>query len=530
MLRKSNDINVTDSRLIKLLDVMKVLTSTLKPDEVLQRIVVAATDVMPCESCILWIFDDRKQKLVSETIHGFSWGEVGEHMFDPGEGTIGTAFLSKEPVITNNLKEYTKFVRKGDVVDRIVSMLDVPLIFKGQAIGVLDATNKIPDNDFNEQDAQLLLILAAQAAVALENAQIHAQVQRKAYELNTLHSITQSIGTNLNANDVLKIIVDQTSKLLNSHDCSIFLYDEKKKDLVLAIAKGLRKPYIGTMRVSLTDGLIAYVAKTKRTKLVSGSDLDKYCDYPPGDYVSFKTVVASAMSLPDKLIGVVEIRDPQKRNLSNETLLLFKTITMQMAVFLEKANLFQTVQEIYLNVIKSLSETVEAKDPETIGHCSRVEDWAAKIANKLTLDEEMVEQIQVAAHLHDIGKIGVSESILMKTTKLSKNEIAELKRHPGVGAKILSPIKQFGDISILVKHHHEHYNGSGYPDGLSGDQIPLGSRIIAVADSFEAMTWNRYYNRRLSKHEALNEIKRCSGTQFDPAVVKAFNTVFNEIF
>ncbi len=525
-----NNIEQIDSRIMTLLEVTKAMTSTLDIEELLQRIVKAVTEVLPCEYCILWMFDEKKGKLTPEKIQGFSWGEVGNHSFAPGEGTIGTAFSTQEKVITNNLRQYTKFVRKGDIVDHIVSLLDVPLILDGKSIGVLDAANKIPGNDFNDEDAKLLFILGAQAAVAINNARTHTSIQRQAHELNVLHSITRTIGTNLNTLKVLDIILDETSHLMQSHDCSIFLFNSNTNELHLAAAKGSREDLVGKLSIPSDQGLLGYVASSRKTLMVSGGDLDEYRDFPPEDYGEFKTAVASALSLPNKLLGVIEIRDTVNRKYNSDSLRLFKTITRQMAVFLEKAELYQTVQEIYLEVIKSLSEAVEAKDPETIGHCFRVSDYAARIAGVMQLDEDIIEQIRFAAHLHDIGKIGVPEAILLKPARLTDDEYEIIKTHCAIGAKILTPIELFGKICDLVEHHHEHFDGSGYPDGLVGDGIPLGSRIISVADSFEAMTWNRPYQNMRSPREALMEIKRCTGSQFDPDVVDAFQQVYQELF
>lgn len=519
-----------DPRIITLVDVMKMMTSSLQINEVLQRITEAVTDVLPCEGCILWLFQPEDGRLHPITIHGFEWKDVGTHAFEPGEGTIGTAFQEQHPIITNNLRKYAKFVRKGDVVDHIISLLDVPMILGGKTIGVLDAANKIPGNDFNDEDAKLLFMLATQAAIAIGNARSHEMVRQKVDELEILHSITKVIGTSLEINEVLDIIIMQISKIMHIDDCAIFLCDKDIGDLVLSAAYGKRKPLIGKLRVPAGQGLIGYVGETRKTRLESGAHLDDFRHLPPGDYDGFQTAVASALYIPDKLIGVAEIRDTVERDWSTEDLLLLKTITKQMAVFLEKSNLYRTVRELYLEVIKSLSEAVEAKDPETSGHCYRVSDYASRTAEFMGMDKAAVDQIRVAAHLHDIGKIGVAESILLKPARLTEEEYAKIKLHSSIGARILMPIELFGNISTIVRHHHERFDGLGYPDGLKGEDIPIGARILAVADSFEAMTWNRPYSRRRTPSEALNELHRCAGTQFDPVVVDAFDHVFEELF
>ncbi len=518
-----------DPRVLTLLDVTKAMTSTLEIDDLLQRIVCAVTQVLPCEGCILWLLDKDTGQLRPMTIHGFTWEEVGTHEFSPGEGTIGSAFSEQRTVITNDLKRFAKFVRKGDVVDRIVSLLDVPMILDGRSIGVLDAANKIPGNDFNDDDGGMLSLLASQAAIAIDNARAHSEIRRRAYELEMLHSITQVMGTNLETRDVIRIIARETLKLLNFNDCSVFLYDSLNRRFELAAAIGSREHQVGRLWVPFDDGLISYTARTRKTVMVSNEDLDEYRNCSPADYDGFRTVIAAALFLPDKLLGVIEVRERTVRDLTDEDLMLLKTIVQQMAVFLEKANLYHTVQELYLEVIKSLCETVEAKDPETIGHCYRVSEYAVRLAREMKLEEEVIEQIRVAAHLHDIGKIGIPEAILLKADRLTSEEYATIKQHSEIGAKILTPIEFFGNVTAFVRYHHERFDGNGYPDNLKGKGIPIGARILAVADSFEAMTWHRPYHDSLLPAEALEEVLKCSGTQFDPDVVRAFRSVFDQI-
>ncbi len=173
---------------------------------------------------------------------------------------------------------------------------------------------------------------------------------------------------------------------------------------------------------------------------------------------------------------------------------------------------------------ESLGHAVDAKDPQTANHSREVAHFSVLLAGQLGLPETTVNVIHIAGHLHDIGKIGIPDAILQKQGKLTEEEWLWVKKHPDIGAKILSPVRQFsvaGGVSDLVRHHHERFDGCGYPCGLKGEEIPLGARIIAVADSLSALMQNRPYRQGAAFEEALAEIQRCSGSQFDPQVVKA---------
>jgi putative nucleotidyltransferase with HDIG domain len=171
---------------------------------------------------------------------------------------------------------------------------------------------------------------------------------------------------------------------------------------------------------------------------------------------------------------------------------------------------------------------MEAKDAYTSGHSNRVADMAFDIAKYMGIKGSQLETIHLAAHLHDIGKIGISEQVLNKNGKLLPEEWAEIKKHPEIGFNILNKSKQLKEISKIVLHHHERWDGGGYPGGLKQTEIPLGSRIIAVADSIDAMTYNRPYRKALTWPECKTELLQNSGIQFDPAVIKAVNYICNK--
>ncbi len=178
----------------------------------------------------------------------------------------------------------------------------------------------------------------------------------------------------------------------------------------------------------------------------------------------------------------------------------------------------------YIQTIRALAEAIDAKDAYTRGHSERVAVYASRLGNQMGLRKEMIERIYFAGLLHDVGKIGIPDAIITKPDRLTVEEYEEIKRHPEIGAKILEPVEFLHSIVPCVRHHHEWYDGcqSGYPERLAGDQIPLPSRVILVADTVEAMTSDRPYRKALSIDVVVAELHKYSGTQFDPIVVDAF--------
>ena len=181
----------------------------------------------------------------------------------------------------------------------------------------------------------------------------------------------------------------------------------------------------------------------------------------------------------------------------------------------------EQVQRITLQTVSTIAHALDAKDGYTQGHSTRVSFYAATIARELGLSEKEVENISSVALLHDIGKIGVPDSVLNKPGKLTEEEFDLMKQHPSVGGEILKDIDTIPGIEIGTRYHHERYGGGGYPSGLKGESIPYIARIIAVADAYDAMTSNRVYRNHLSENEVIGELERCSGTQFDPIIAQA---------
>ncbi|MCL6557897.1 MAG: HD-GYP domain-containing protein [Firmicutes bacterium] len=186
------------------------------------------------------------------------------------------------------------------------------------------------------------------------------------------------------------------------------------------------------------------------------------------------------------------------------------------------------LQEVFLGVISSLSRVLDARDPHTAQHSQNVAEYALAIAKEMGLSVSQRETIYFAGLLHDVGKIGISEQPLRKPGKLTPQEWEEIKRHPVLSYRILRDIPELEEIAIITLYHHERWDGGGYPYGVSGENIPLGARILCVADSFDAMVSERVYKQAMSPEAAIRELRACGGGQFDPGVVEAFIRYLNK--
>jgi putative nucleotidyltransferase with HDIG domain len=235
--------------------------------------------------------------------------------------------------------------------------------------------------------------------------------------------------------------------------------------------------------------------------------------------------IRSAMCVPlrsrEDIVGIIHVDTKGSfGTFSEDDLKMLTAIGITAGVAVENIKLYENLKRLFRSTVKSLVAAIEANDRYTGGHSVRVAEYTRKIAECMGLPEDEIEKVELAAFLHDVGKVGISESILNKPGKFTDKEFEIMKSHPVMGAEILSKIEGMEEISKIVRHHHEKFDGSGYPDGLSGDQIPLASRILSVADTLDAITTNRSYRKKKSLDLALMELIKCSGSQFDPEVVK----------
>jgi putative nucleotidyltransferase with HDIG domain len=269
----------------------------------------------------------------------------------------------------------------------------------------------------------------------------------------------------------------------------------------------------------LSSELLAWMSRRKSSLLTNDLRADKQFNWLADDATR---LLAVPLQRGDQVMGCIYVLDKKQGDFDSVDSKLLNSIANESAIYLENAVLFEDVHGLMMGLLHSLTSAVDAKDAYTCGHSERVAVLSKLLASEYGLDEYQVERIYMAGLLHDVGKIGVPEGVLRKPGRLTVEEFEQMKRHPAIGARILQDVKQIQDIIPGVLHHHERFDGRGYPDGLSGQNIPLMGRIICLADCFDAMTSTRTYRRAMPLEVTLADIRRCSGTQFDPALTEAF--------
>ncbi|MCD6228404.1 MAG: response regulator [Candidatus Omnitrophica bacterium] len=363
-----------------------------------------------------------------------------------------------------------------------------------------------------------------------QNVKLEQQIKEKTKELALIYQVDRDISSTLNLEEILEVILDRLCIVLNVERCSVLLLDEGKGELYIRAARGLSEDIVIQTRLKVGEPISGWVLKHKEPVFVE--DIEKDPRFARRNHERYYThsFISVPLIVKEGAIGVINVNNKKtKQPLTNDDFRIVKGIANKAAIAVENVRLYSTLEDSYIRTVTALTSAIDAKDHYTKSHSEHVSQYAVAIGREMGLSEREIEEIRQACQLHDLGKIGVHDYILTKPGKLTPEEWEEIRQHSLKSAEILKPLIFLGEAIDLIKQHHERYDGKGYPYGLKGDQIKLGARIIAVADSFDAMTTDRPYRRARTKEEAIEEIKKCSGTQFDPKVVEAFLRIVDKL-
>lgn len=327
--------------------------------------------------------------------------------------------------------------------------------------------------------------------------------------------------------NLLTMVLENTANALEAEMGTLLLVDGEKQELCVKSTWSNNGQVADALqRIPLGDGLLGWVAKEGRPLRSREKAALFGFSHTHGEE---SAVLCVPLKLHDHPMGVITVlREDPGRAFTDDDEALLGSIGSQVAVAIENYRLNLDVERTYVETILALALAVEAKDPYSAGHSKRVGFYASKIAEHMGLDAEHQRALNHAGVLHDIGKIGIKDDILLKPAPLTPDEQKIMQQHSVIGEAIVKPVRSLSQVVALVRHHHERYDGGGYPGGLKGEDIPMGARILAVADTYDAMVTDRPYRKRLSVEQARAELKRNAGVQHDPVVVEAFLRYLDE--
>jgi diguanylate cyclase (GGDEF)-like protein len=513
------------------------LSSSLDPRTVLDSACRRICEMLDATGAEIWARSDERQVecLASWADGRFVEEWVGRrYAVDHWAGT-SLAMESGETVAIVSLDDERLGDAERDAMEEWDqrSLLSVPMVARGRTVGAVEVTQAGRERAFGVEEVATAEACARMTALAVDNAHLFERQAGHAQRLGSLLEAGRALTSSLELRDVLTTLVKTAAASLGCPEALIFEYDPDADILTMrsvhqqrpTVYQDIDKPY------SLQD------YPSDREVLESGDVVVETISDPglPADVRDSmrrhgeKTCLTVPLRYAGRPLGMLVLVETEAERVFSEADLEFaRGFGEQAAVAVHNAQLFEDMKGMHLGNLRALSSALSAKDFYTIGHTARVAAYVVLLAEELKWTPRAVQQLEEATYLHDIGKIAVSDRVLLKSGPLTDEEWELMRRHPVVSAEIIESLLDEAYVAG-VRHHHERWDGQGYPEGLAGEEIPLVARLLCLVDSYDAMSSRRIYRPALTYGECLAELERCAGTQFDPDLVAPFMRVLERM-
>lgn len=451
-----------------------------------------------------------------------------------GMGLMGLAWEHSAPVYCEDLTKDARNLRRDDMAHAgYRTGLFIPLIYRGTTLGVLELLSKSKKKP-TSQEMDFLNAACSELAIALDYQSSYRgsmaremDLAAKIEEIKVMNEIDRLVlhGPESSEGDGMEFLNHLTHifrRLIPCDKACFYMVDWKRKGFVLSAGRGCsadREELISFEQTNLTQVIEAGM-------VISRPDLTIEKKLLPFDQKILERGFCSDIRIPlvykGRLMGVLSLASQRIGGFTPNHLQMAEKLSARASVALSIQEAYSNIRELFISTTKALSSALAEKDTYAKGHSERVSVLATQLGKELRLDGNTLNNLMLAALLHDIGKIGIPDTILNKPGRLDKDEYSVVKEHPLKSVKILESINHLKDILDDVLYHHESFDGNGYPKGLKGKDIPIGARIIKICDTFDAMTSPRPYRDAMPTEDALTEIRRYSGLQFDPDFSNTF--------
>jgi response regulator RpfG family c-di-GMP phosphodiesterase len=530
--KTQRELESISQRLAVLLELAHEFATVSDPDRLLQRLGAAARSVVGARFAIVGTFDEAHEHFAKLFAIGVA-GAASPCLPYPSltTGIYSELIQLRAPVSRCEVGIDAREFGLAIDVERVDSYLVVPIIAGKRPFGVLCLLNKIGGGDFSDDEVHITETMSAQAAVAYENIRLMLETERRLEYVNALRAIDVAITGSLDIRLTMNVILDQVVTHLKVSAAAILLYNRGSNYLEAAATRGFRSLEASRRTVKYGDGHAGTAAVENRIFGFRNADLLDKDDagVPAVGGERFQGYYVAPLVSKGRTLGVLEIYNRNPVEASREWLGFFEALAGQSAIAIEEAEMFSDLHRANADLVQAYDSTLEGwvhaidlRDKETVGHTTRVTDLTVALARSCGFSDSELVQVRRGALLHDIGKLGIPDAILLKPGPLTEDEWVVMKRHPSFAFEWIRPIAYLRPSLDIPYCHHEKWDGSGYPRSLAGEHIPVAARLFSVVDIWDALTSDRPYRAAWPEDKVAAHLREISGTHLDPFAVEAF--------
>ncbi|MBI5648897.1 MAG: GAF domain-containing protein [Chloroflexi bacterium] len=513
-------------------EVIRALNASLDARQAFPAIAKAMQELTGCERVSMALLDETNEYFVIAALDS-PRAELSQGTRLPISASAAAAdILAGKTHLTSDLLTEQHFPAEHALVQAgFRSRINIPLVVGEWVIGALNLVSRQAHN-FSPALLAPLHQIADAVAIAIENMHLFESEQTRREELAALYDLARALAELNESDAILNLVAQRAVNTLRITFARIALIEGAH----FAVRAGHPARILGRdLRIGQREPLAAYPFAAQILAATAPLLLDAN-DARIGEMERetfflgvTKVMCFVPLRLGERMLGFVmlgEVRDERREPFTDEKVRLASSIGDQTASALHRADLFAQIETAYLETVLALAQATDAKDTYTANHAQRLAEMSRAIGSALGLSARELEDLRYGATLHDIGKIGVPDAILQKPNKLTREEWTLMRKHPVTGEQILAPVPRLAGAARIVRHHHERFDGKGYPDGLRGEDIPLGARILTIVDSYSAIVDRRVYKKPRSHKLAIVELKKHTGAQFDPRLMEIFLRLF----
>ncbi len=512
-----------------LYDTAQIMASQQDIPSLLASITERAASLLRARGGAIGLYDPIRNEVEFVVAYGFPLPQANR--VPAGHGLAGRVAAARAPLIVNEYHNWESRL-SGDPADTVRSAVGVPLLHRAELIGVLTLTEfGESSRTFTDDDVRLLTLFAGHAAAAVHNVQLFAAATRRLDQLQALRDIDAAISGTLDLHVALSVFLDKVTAQLRMDAATVLLLNPQTQQLQFAASRGFRTPALQHTHLRLGKGYAGRAALERQPVLISDltrapGDLGSSPLFPSEGFIGY---LAMPLISKGQVRGVLELFRRVPLEPDQEWMDFLATMASQAALALDNAVLLEGLQRAnidltlaYDTTLEGWSRAMDLRDRDTEGHTQRVAEVTLRLARAMGVPDADLVHLRHGALLHDIGKMGIPDGILHKPGPLSDAEWEVMRRHPLHAYELLSSIRYLRPALDIPYCHHEKWDGTGYPRGLRGQEIPLAARIFAVVDVWDALRSDRPYRQAWPDDQAREYIREQAGKHFDPAVVDAF--------